>query len=170
MPSLARTDLLSATRSMLRAAFWLDIGVLVLLAVLLAGLMGSNAGTTITLSGSAAQLPPEARLFAARVAITGALIVGLLLLPLLRQVVTIVDSARAGDPFVPENGPRLRHIAWLLLAINVVGNLTVSIALQAGVRLPPVSFTAAVTVLMIFVIARIFDTGSAMRAELRDTV
>jgi hypothetical protein len=68
-----------------------------------------------------------------------------LLLLLIRQLLQLVDSARIGDPLVPENGQRLRRTAWLLLAVNVCTVITITMA-------------------------RIFDTGSQMRAELKETI
>jgi hypothetical protein len=38
------------------------------------------------------------------------------------------------------------------------------------VGIPRPTFDGLMTVLMIFVLARIFETGSLMRAELKDTV
>jgi len=113
---------------------------------------------------------PERKLFAASTIVVALFIGSILLAPLLKRLLAIVDSARTGDPFVPENGQRLRHIGWLLLAIYVVWSVALSVALGRDIKLPPISFLGIVTVLMIFVIARIFETGSAMRAELKDTV
>lgn len=169
--AIYRNDLLSNTRVLLRWAFIIDIVFSVFLAVLLAAVLMANEdfSRNITIA-SAAALTPEQKLFAARVGIAGALLSCLLVLPMLRRLLAIVDSARSGDPFVPENGARLRHIGWLLLVINVAMTIAISLALRGRVSFPPVSFTAVLTVLMVFVIARIFETGSRMRAELQDTV
>lgn len=163
-----RSDLLSVTRSLVLAARIFSIAMIVLLGLILVALLVKDAGTLNVLASST--IPPEQRVFAARVGVAGALINCLLFLPLLTHLLRFIDSARNGDPFVPENGVRLRRIAWLLLAINVGTNVTITLALTGAVKLPPVSFTAVITVLMIFVIARIFDTGTAMRAELQETV
>ena len=79
------------------------------------------------------------------------------------------NSARSGDPFVPENGARLRRIGWLILAANVV--------LIAGyIALPPFfgeqsdSYPGLITALLIFVLASIFETGTHMRTEIQETV
>jgi hypothetical protein len=91
-------------------------------------------------------------------------------LPLLRKLLAIVESARIGDPFVPANATRLREIGWLLLASNVVLTLGVAIAQQKGAAVFPVSLTALLMILMVFVLARIFEVGSHMRTELQETV
>lgn len=169
MPSpTASANLLPATRTLLRWAFWLDIvlmGFLVL--VLVALFVGDPARLSIT---GRLELSPEERLRAARVIIGGVVAALALALPLLRQALAIVESARAGDPFVPENAARLRRMGWLLLAINVVVTTTVSWGLRGRVALPPVSVTSLLTVLMVFVIARIFEVGSRMRTELEGTI
>lgn len=164
----SRPDLLYVTRAIIRAARVFSMLMILLLAIILVALLIRDAETLTVLASST--IPPGQRVFAARVGVAGGLVNCVLLLPLLTQLLRLVDSARQGDPFVPENGVRLRRIGWLLLAVNVVTNVTISIALTKGVMLPPVSFVALLTVLMIFVLARIFETGSAMRAELKETV
>ncbi|MEY2855595.1 MAG: hypothetical protein RL030_2727 [Pseudomonadota bacterium] len=164
----SRSDLLSVTRTLVVAARIFSIAIAVLLGIILVALLIKDTGTLTVLGSST--LPPEQRLFAARVGVAAGLVNCLLFAPLLTHLLRFIDSARKGDPFVPENGRRLRRIGWLLLEINIVVNVAISVALTRAVKFPPVSFTAVVTVLMIFVIARIFDTGTAMRAELQETI
>lgn len=163
----SRTDLLSVTRSLLRGALWLDLLFVALATAIQFGLFFGHP-QRMTLEWPAA-IPPEDRLFAARAGVAAALSACLLLLPLLLLLLRIVDSARAGDPFMPENGARLRRIGGLLLALNIAANFA-SVAMKGHIGFPRVSATAVLTVLMVFVIARIFDVGSAMRAELKETV
>jgi hypothetical protein len=167
MPVL-RNDLLSNTRVVLRWGFYIDVGLVLLMALLLVAVfVGQPSSMNFT---GAATMTPEQKLFAARVGISGALVCALLALPVLRWLLAIVDSARSGDPFVPENGARLRRIGWLLLAINIAMTTAISLALRGRIAFPPISFTALLTVLMIFVIARIFETGTRMRTELQETI
>jgi hypothetical protein len=162
------TDLLSLTRTLLRATFWFNLFMVVLLACILVALfIGHPEQMTIA---TRLAVPPEQRLFAARMAVAGGLLACVLLAPLLRLLLRIVDSTRDGDPFVPENGARLRRIGVLLLGMNIAIDACITVALRGHIGFPPVSFTAILTVLMVFVIARIFDVGSAMRAELKETV
>jgi len=163
-----RTDLFSVTRTLLRWGFYIDVGLAVLFALSFIGLMLKNP-SSIQMAG-VADLPPERRLLAGRIAVGGTFIASLLVLPVLRAAQAIVETARTGDPFVPENGVRLRRIGWLLLAINFILTTAMSVAMHSGILFPPVSVPALLTVLMIFVIARVFDTGSRMRSELQETV
>src|SRR5215470_5630447 len=49
-------------------------------------------------------------------------ILGLVSIPLnyvvLKRLLAIVDTVRAGDPFVAANATRLQNIAWVLLALQ----------------------------------------------------
>ncbi len=164
----APTDLLSATRTLLRWGFWIDVVLMVFLLVLLVALNVGQA-SKMTITGDL-NLSPEERLRAARFIIAGVAAACALGLPLLRQALAIVDSARSGDPFVPQNAARLRSIGWLLLGIDMVVTIGLSWGLRGSVALPPFSLTSLLTVLMVFVIARIFEVGSRMRAELEGTV
>ena len=164
------SELLSVTRSLLRGTRWINWVVMAVLVVVLIALFAGNPGK-MNISGAAlANMTPDQKLFAARAGVAGGLICCLLLWPLLVLLQRIVDSARAGDPFVPDNGARLRRIGWLMLAINVTMTCTLTLVLKGRITFPPVSFSAVLTVLMIFVIARIFETGAAMRSELQETV
>lgn len=167
MPAL-RNDLLSNTRVLLRWAFFIDIGFVLLMALLLVAVFVGDP-SRMTINVGVSTLPPEQRVFAARVGITGALIGCAMALPMLRWLLAIVDSARSGDPFVPENAARLRRIGWTLLAMNIAVSVAIQLAMRGTVGFP-LSFTALLTVLMIFVLARIFDTGSRMRSELQETI
>jgi hypothetical protein len=90
----------------------------------------------------------------------------------------IIDNASSGDPFVTENADRLNYIAWLLLAIQLVGFITDVAAnmlpdkIKDHVSVGFDGFSAAgiLAVLLIFVLAQIFRRGSEMRAELEGTV
>lgn len=163
-----RSDLLSSTRALLRWAFYFDAFLVLLLAVILAGLLtvGASRTSIVGLEG----LSAEEKLFAARMAVCGALIACTLGLPLFHKLLAIVDSARIGDPFVPENAVRLRIVGSLLLACNVVMGIAISVALRGHITGPGFSFTSLLTVLMVFVLARIFDAGARMRADLQGTV
>jgi hypothetical protein len=101
-------------------------------------------------------------------ALGSAAFMGMLLaaIPLLRGLLRIIDSAMTGDPFVPENARRLRRIGWLLLLITLL--------FEADEWITDGDFFPApgglLTVLLVFVLAQIFDKGSQMRAELQETI
>jgi hypothetical protein len=103
-----------------------------------------------------------------------------MLLLILRGLRRIVDSALTGDPFVPANAQLLRQIGWLALGINsaqIIGN---QIIFNLGKPLAPVELWIAefssipwlgfFATLLIFVLARVFQRGSEMRADLEGTV
>src|SRR5262245_23909611 len=54
-------------------------------------------------------------------------VLGLAAIPLnhlvLKRLVAIVETVRAGDPFVATNANRLRAIAWALLALQLVSTV-----------------------------------------------
>jgi hypothetical protein len=167
-----RTDLLAATRGLVSLAQGMTAILMVGAVVyLIANILLSAAGKPLpTLGGKLATMDPKAAVIALRIGLIAALIGAAVLMALLREVIRIIDSARAGDPFVPENARRLRAIGWLLLVFNFCGGATVSAVLQGGITFPSISFSGVLTVLLVFVLARIFETGSQMRAELKETV
>ena len=101
--------------------------------------------------------------------------IGILTVPfahlLLTRLKAIVETVRAGDPFVPSNAGRLKTIAWCLLAIQLLdlGFGAVSLAVE-----PAFGWSFALTgwlaVVLLFVLARVFEHGTGMRDELAGTV
>ncbi|MDP3673941.1 MAG: DUF2975 domain-containing protein [Novosphingobium sp.] len=90
----------------------------------------------------------------------------------------IVDTVGEGDPFIPANADRLRTMGWLALAIQLL-TLPIGLAVARIARAVEDSpsdtsvgldFTGLVLVLILFVLARIFRKGAAMREELEGTV
>ncbi|HKG92674.1 MAG TPA: DUF2975 domain-containing protein [Gemmatimonadaceae bacterium] len=85
-------------------------------------------------------------------------------------------TVRAGDPFVVENARRLNAIAIAVLALEllhlVVGAVAKSDAFAAlGIHIDwSFSFTPWVAVMLLFVLARVFEHGARMRADLEGTV
>lgn len=94
---------------------------------------------------------------------------------LLVPLASIVASAGQGDPFVPANAVRLRQVGWALIALQL---LDVPCALLArywpslGSAAPAgdISVGGWLATLIVFVLARAFATGSAMRDDLAGTV
>ena len=97
----------------------------------------------------------------------------------LRHLRRIVDSVSDGDPFVPINADRLRHMAWLAVAMQVV-LIAITPTLLWFDALPHkqnvhhgsngLSFAALVLAMLLFILARVFRVGTAMRDELEGTV
>ena len=107
-------------------------------------------------------------------------VVDLVAIPLnyvvLRRLLAIVETVRAGDPFVAANASRLRAIAWALLALQllslVIGGIAKAVSspahplhLQAGF-----SINGWLAVLLTFLLARVFAEGTLMREDLEGSV
>ena len=94
----------------------------------------------------------------------------------------IIDTVSAGDPFVPVNAERLSAMAWLLLASQLLTWPLVALALviaewaqeldDVDLRLEGDAFdiTGILMVLVLFILARVFRHGAAMREDLEGTV
>jgi hypothetical protein len=95
---------------------------------------------------------------------------------LLTRLLSIVETVRVGDPFVTENASRLQTIAWLVLALELSRLVVVGIANMVSTAARPIhidwnlSFTPWLAVLLLFVLARVFDHGARMREDLDGTV
>lgn len=93
-----------------------------------------------------------------------------------RELRRIVDTVRAGDPFVEENAGRLRTMGWLTLAVQLVtipiGALglyldSVSDKVHSDIGISPGGILLTLT---LFILARVFRHGAAMRQDLEGTV
>lgn len=87
----------------------------------------------------------------------------------------VLASAGVGDPFVAGNATRLRTIGWWLLALQlceVPGALIGKSFPELGSAAPSGDFSIAswIAVLLVFVLARVFEVGAGMRQELDGTV
>jgi hypothetical protein len=92
----------------------------------------------------------------------------------------LVESARRGDPFIPENARRLETMAWLLLTATVltvaVGELRVRLANLAdpqganAIDYSIYDLHSLLIVLVLFILARVFRHGAMMREDLEGTV
>lgn len=94
----------------------------------------------------------------------------------------IIGTVGEGDPFVPENARRLNRMGWVAVAGNVlaliVGGIATWIAGVAGDLGEDVYFNADVDfaggglllILVLFILARVFRHGAAMREDLEGTV
>jgi hypothetical protein len=107
-------------------------------------------------------------------------VLGLAAIPLnylvLKRLVAIVETVRAGDPFVATNGGRLQAIAWTLLALQILSMVIGGIGEVVSTRAQPLELDAGfsisgwLAVLLTFVLARVFAEGTLMREELEGTV
>ena len=94
----------------------------------------------------------------------------------LTRLLTIVETVGAGNPFVVANAARLQGIAWAILGLELmhfaVGIVAASVSTAAAPFDINWSFspTRWVAVLLLFVLARVFEQGARMREELEGTV
>jgi Na+-translocating ferredoxin:NAD+ oxidoreductase RnfD subunit len=81
-----------------------------------------------------------------------------------------------GDPFVVENAARLQTIAWAIVGLELMHIAVVVLANGVWVGTQKVDIewkfplTQLLTILLLFVLARVLDQGARMRDELEATV
>ena len=107
-------------------------------------------------------------------------VLGLAVVPLnyfvLKRLLAIVETVRAGDPFVAANASRLQAIAWALVALQVLSMAIGTIGRSVSTPAHPVHLDAGfsingwLAVLLTFLLARVFAEGALMREELEGTV
>ena len=94
----------------------------------------------------------------------------------LKRLLAIVETVRAGDPFVAANAVRLQAIAWTLLALQLLSVVVGAIAKSVSTPAHPLHLQAGfsisgwLAVLLTFLLARVFAEGSLMREDLQGTV
>lgn len=171
--------LFTVTRVLLRIATLFSLFLIAVLCLALGAVVLGLAGT-IHLPIPAevmGALPVGQILAAASYAIASGMICIGLAAYMFLLTARIIDTANAGDPFVTENADRLNRIAWLLVAIQVVGFLCDAVLSSLPDKISShvsggfdVSAAGILAALLIFVLAQIFRRGSEMRAELEGTV
>jgi hypothetical protein len=147
-------------------------------AIVLAILVGLFAAGSWTMT--ALGVSPSAQSVALITGLRAIALLGLVAVPLnlamLRRLVAMVETVRAGNPFVALNAYRLHAIAWFLLgqqllslAIGLIGKAVSTPAhpLHVGGGFSPGGWLA---VMLTFVLARVFAEGTVMRQDLEGTV
>ncbi|HEY0130817.1 MAG TPA: DUF2975 domain-containing protein, partial [Allosphingosinicella sp.] len=94
---------------------------------------------------------------------------------LLLRLLAMVETVRTGDPFVPENAIRLRTIAWCLLVVQLFElacGIFIGVLERVGADVGEwdPSLSGWLAVLLVFVLARVFEEGARIRAELEAVV
>jgi hypothetical protein len=107
-------------------------------------------------------------------------VLGLASIPLnfvvLKRLLAIVETVRAGDPFVEANAYRLEAIAWALLALQLLSLVIGGIAKTVSTPAHPLHLDAGfsingwLAVLLTFVLSRVFAQAALMREDLAATV
>jgi hypothetical protein len=107
-------------------------------------------------------------------------VLGLVTIPInyaiLKRLLAMVSTVRAGDPFVAANAYRLQAIAWELLVLQILSLVIGAIGRAISTPSHPVDLDAGfsingwLAVLLTFILARVFAEGTLMREDLRGTV
>lgn len=107
-------------------------------------------------------------------------VLGLVTIPLnhaiLKRLLAIVETVRAGDPFVAANAARLQAIAWVLLTLQLLSLVIAATARSVSTAANPLHLDAGfsingwLAVLLTFLLARVFAEGTLMREDLEGTV
>ena len=107
-------------------------------------------------------------------------VLGLAAIPLnyviLKRLLAMVETVRAGDPFVAANAHRLQTIAWALLALQLLSMVIGAIGSAVSTPAHPVHLDAGfsingwLAVLLTFLLARVFAEGARMREDLEGTI
>jgi hypothetical protein len=107
-------------------------------------------------------------------------VLGLAAIPLndsvLKRLLAIVETVRAGDPFVAVNASRLQVIAWVLLTLQLLSLVIGAIATAVSIPGHPLQLDAGfsingwLAVLLTFLLARVFAEGTHLRDDLEGTV
>jgi hypothetical protein len=125
---------------------------------------------------SALDLSPSPEAGRVVMALRAIALVGLATIPLnhivLKRLLAIVATVRAGDPFVAANASRLQAITWALLALQLLSLVIAAIAESVSTPAHPLDLEAGfsvngwLAVLLTFVLARVFAEGALMRDDL----
>jgi hypothetical protein len=107
-------------------------------------------------------------------------VIGLATIPInhivLKRLLAMVGTVRAGDAFIAANAIRLHSIGWALLALQLLSLVIGAIGEAISTKANPVDLDAGfsasgwLAVLLAFVLARVFAEGAAMREDLEGTV
>jgi hypothetical protein len=95
---------------------------------------------------------------------------------MLKRLLAMVGTVRAGDPFVAANAYRLNAIAWILLALQLISLVIGLVGKAVSTPAHPLHLDAGfspsgwLAVVLTFVLARVFAEGTLMREDLEGTV
>jgi Protein of unknown function (DUF2975) len=167
------SDALTLSRRVLRALTTLNV----LMGAFILALLIASLVAEAPVMGALGARSGSSRLF---VGMRLIMVIGLCAVPVvhfvLTRLLTIVESVRVGNPFVVANAARLQQIGWAVLGLELmhfaVGIVAASVStstapLRLGWGFSPTRWLA---VLMLFVLARVFEQGARMREELEGTV
>ena len=170
-PSSAALPIAHVVLRILIVTNWLMAGVILVLLLVLPNEQWIMRAFKLSPSPEAERLVMGLRAIA---------VIGLATIPLhyvvLRRLLAIVETVRAGDPFVAANAHRLQTIAWVLLTLQLVSLVIAAIAKAVAIPGRPLDIDAGfsingwLAVLLTFLLARVFAEGTLMREDLEGTV
>ncbi|MBV7258327.1 DUF2975 domain-containing protein [Erythrobacter crassostreae] len=136
-----------------------------------------NAEIAAEFSGAVGPLPviPVLGLFALALAAVA------LIFLFFGRLRAIIETVGEGDPFAPENAERLSFMAWLLLLVQALSIPIAGLALIVAKWTEPmenadvtvdagIDLVGITMVVVLFILARVFKHGAAMREDLEGTV
>lgn len=158
---------------------WLILGV-----IAFAGLVVTLAIPGLLLVGAdfvqAPELGPLSTELKALICLLLAGVAGVLYLlwRFFRAIQGIARSVSEGDPFAPVNADRLTAMAWTILAINLAAIPLAALGLhirqmtgeEGGSMIGSFDLGGVILALTLFILARVFRHGAAMREDLEGTV
>jgi hypothetical protein len=95
---------------------------------------------------------------------------------ILKRLLSMVETVRAGDPFVAANAYRLHAIAWLMVGLQLISITIATIGRAISTAEHPFDLDAGfsinswLAIILTFVLARVFAEGTLMREDLEGTV
>ena len=181
MSLVPKDPLLTAARLLIN--FFIAVfGLLIIMLAVALPAMLLNKGRILTALAADGRTVVESQFFVGAslgiVFLAVLLALGIWFLLLLRQ---IVGTVAAGDPFIEDNADRLSKMGWIALGAQIASiPMAATVVWMAGmvedqdsVRIDnDVGFDGGgiVLILVLFILARVFRQGAAMRAELEGTV
>ena len=162
-----------------------DVGLRILMvlnwiygAIVLAILLGMFAAEQWTMT--ALGVPVSAQSGPLSIGMRAIAALGLAAVPLnlavLKRLLAMVQTVRAGDPFVAANAYRLQAIAWFLLGQQLLSLVIGLIGKSVSTPGHPLHLDAGfspsgwLAVILTFVLARVFAEGTSMREDLKGTI
>ncbi len=173
--SQAYPHTLALSRRVLRVLIKLNLlAGLLILALLIASLI---AEAPVMRALGATPASGDSMLFAGMRVI---MVIGIVAVPVvhfvLSRLLTIVETVSVGNPFVAANAARLQAIAWAILILELMHFAVGAVAAGVSSAAAPLnigwsfSLSRWLAVLLLFVLARVFETGARMREDLEGTV
>ncbi len=155
------------------------VGALVAICIpLILFFQGKINAELINKYGDAVQAFPALRIALLFVVLVAGFTLAFIFFGKLRQIINTVGE---GDPFVPENAERLNLMGWLGLGVYALTAVLSVIALSIKDWAEEIDGTefnidlgidleALLLIIILFILARVFKHGTAMRDDLEGTV